>query len=44
VWTAYLGWTNQLDRHRPLARWVLPLWLYVTVTGVLVYVLLYRTW
>jgi protein SCO1/2/putative membrane protein len=44
LWTAYLGWTNQLPRHRPLAKWVLPLWLYVTVTGVLVYVLLYRVY
>jgi protein SCO1/2/putative membrane protein len=44
LWTAYLGWTNQLDRHRPLAKWVLPLWLYVTVTGVVVYVLLYRVY
>jgi protein SCO1/2/putative membrane protein len=44
LWTAYLGWTNQLARHRPLAKWVLPLWLYVTVTGVAVYVLLYRVY
>src|SRR6266566_120586 len=32
-------------RHRAIARWTLPIWLYVSVTGVLVYVLLYRpTW
>jgi putative membrane protein len=31
--------------HRSIARWTLPLWLYVSVTGVLVYVLLYQpTW
>jgi putative membrane protein len=28
--------------HRKIARWTLPLWLYVSVTGVLVYVMLYR--
>ena len=32
-------------QHRSIARWTLPIWLYVSVTGVLVYVLLYRpTW
>ena len=32
-------------QHRAVARWTLPIWLYVSVTGVLVYVLLYRpTW
>jgi putative membrane protein len=31
--------------HRSIARWTLPIWLYVSVTGVLVYVLLYQpTW
>ena len=30
------------DRHRRLARWTLPLWLFVSVTGVLVYLMLYR--
>ena len=31
--------------HRAIARWTLPIWLYVSVTGVLVYVLLYQpTW
>jgi uncharacterized membrane protein YozB (DUF420 family) len=29
-------------QHRALARWTLPIWLYVSVTGVLVYVLLYQ--
>ena len=29
-------------QHRVIARWTLPIWLYVSVTGVLVYVLLYR--
>ena len=29
-------------RHRKIARWTLPVWLYVSVTGVIVYVMLYR--
>jgi uncharacterized membrane protein YozB (DUF420 family) len=30
------------DRHRAIARWTLPLWMYVSVTGVVVYLMLYR--
>lgn len=33
---------GRFDRHRKIARWTLPLWLYVSVTGVVVYVMLYR--
>ena len=33
---------GQFDRHRKIARWTLPLWLYVSVTGVVIYVMLYR--
>ena len=33
---------GQFDRHRRIARWTLPLWLYVNVTGVVVYWMLYR--
>ena len=32
---------ERFDRHRKIARWTLPLWLYVSVTGVIVYWLLY---
>ena len=32
---------DRFDRHRRIARWTLPLWLYVSVTGVAVYVMLY---
>jgi len=39
--TLYRGWTRQDDRHRRLARIALPVWLYVSVTGVLVYLMLY---
>jgi uncharacterized membrane protein YozB (DUF420 family) len=40
--TAYLGLKNRLARHVRLARWTLPIWLYVSVTGVVVYWMLYR--
>lgn len=39
------GLGARFAQHRSIARWTLPIWLYVSVTGVLVYVLLYRpTW
>jgi uncharacterized membrane protein YozB (DUF420 family) len=38
VWQAARG---RFDRHRRIARWTLPLWLYVSVTGVLIYLMLY---
>ncbi len=40
--TAYLGMCNRLKRHVRVARWTLPIWLYVSVTGVVVYWMLYR--
>lgn len=33
---------EQFDRHRRIARWTYPIWLYVSVTGVVIYVLLYH--
>jgi putative membrane protein len=30
------------DRHRRIARWTIPIWLYVSITGVLVYLMLYK--
>ncbi len=39
--TLYRGWTNRLELHRRVARWTLPLWLYVSGSGVAVYLLLY---
>jgi uncharacterized membrane protein YozB (DUF420 family) len=33
---------GRFDRHVRIARWTLPLWLYVSVTGVIVYLMLYR--
>jgi uncharacterized membrane protein YozB (DUF420 family) len=36
------GLNGRFQAHRAIARWTLPIWLYVSVTGVLVYVLLYQ--
>ena len=33
---------ERFDRHRVIARWTLPVWLYVSVTGVVIYLMLYR--
>ena len=33
---------GRFERHRPLARWTYPIWLYVSVTGVVIYFLVYR--
>lgn len=40
--TLVRGLREQFVRHRRLARWTLPIWLYVSVTGVVIYLLLYR--
>ncbi len=36
------GLRGRFERHRRIARWTYPIWLYVSVTGVVVYVMLYR--
>src|SRR5690242_2824382 len=33
---------ERFDRHRAIARWTYPLWLYVSITGVVIYVMLYH--
>jgi putative membrane protein len=40
--TIYLGLTNRRRAHVRLARWTFPIWMYVSITGVLVYLLLYQ--
>jgi len=40
--TIYRAWRGEFGRHRRVARWTLPVWLYVSVTGVVVYWMLYR--
>jgi len=42
VMTLWRAWKKRFEAHARLARWTLPIWLYVSVTGVLVYVMLYR--
>jgi uncharacterized membrane protein YozB (DUF420 family) len=37
-----LGLSGRLALHRRLARWAWPIWMYVSVTGVVIYVLLYQ--
>lgn len=34
------AWNRENDRHKKIARWTMPIWLYVSLTGVLVYVLI----
>jgi uncharacterized membrane protein YozB (DUF420 family) len=41
VTTVVLALRGRFRGHRRLARWTLPIWLYVSVTGVLVYAMLY---
>lgn len=37
LFTVYFALTNQFARHRRIARWTFPIWLYVSVTGVILY-------
>jgi uncharacterized membrane protein YozB (DUF420 family) len=36
------AWMEKFDKHRIIARWTLPLWFYVCVTGVIVYLMVYQ--
>jgi uncharacterized membrane protein YozB (DUF420 family) len=40
--TLYRAWKGRFAEHRTLARWTWPVWMYVSVTGVAVYVMLYK--
>jgi Predicted membrane protein len=42
IMTLSRGLRGQFDRHRRIARWTYPLWLYVSVTGVIVYFMLFQ--
>lgn len=44
ITTLYLAFRGNFVRHRRLARWTLPIWLYVSVTGVVIYVVLYHVY
>jgi len=38
----YRAWRGRFVRHRQVARWTLPIWLYVSVSGVVIYLMLYH--
>lgn len=40
--TLYRAWRERFDQHKRLARWTFPIWLYVSVSGVAIYWMLYR--
>lgn len=42
IWTLLPVFSRRWERHRAIARWTMPVWLYVSVTGVLVYLMLYK--
>lgn len=42
--TLYRAWRQRFDLHRRIARWTLPIWMYVSVTGVAVYWVLYHVY
>ncbi|HSG49479.1 MAG TPA: DUF420 domain-containing protein [Longimicrobiales bacterium] len=40
----YLAFKERFTEHRRLARWTFPIWMYVSVTGIMVYVMLYQVY
>jgi uncharacterized membrane protein YozB (DUF420 family) len=40
--TLYRAWKKRFDKHKRIARWTLPIWLYVSITGVMIYWMLYK--
>ena len=42
LFTIWRGWTNRVEAHRRIARVTLPIWLYVSLSGVAIYWMLYR--
>lgn len=34
------GWTMQIGKHKKIVRWTMPIWLYVSITGVIVYLMM----
>lgn len=41
LFTMYRGLTGQFEKHKRIARWTFPIWLYVAITGVLVYIFMW---
>ena len=44
ITTIILGFLNKVEKHRKFARVTFPIWMYVSVTGVIVYLMLYQIW
>jgi len=44
LFSVYRGLTNQLEKHRKIVRWTLPIWLYVAITGVVIYVMMQESY
>lgn len=42
VLTVYRAFRQDFERHPKIARWTLPIWLYVSVTGIIIYTMLYH--
>ncbi len=42
IWSIVLGLRGKIEKHRKVVKWTWPIWLYVSVTGVMVYVMLYQ--
>jgi putative membrane protein len=42
VATIYLGYRDRRRAHRRLAKWAYPIWMYVSITGVVIYIMLYH--
>lgn len=40
--TLYHAWRERFDKHRRIARWTWPIWMYVSITGVAIYLMLYQ--
>ena len=40
LFSIYRGITGEIEKHKPLVKWTFPIWMYVAITGVLVYVLM----
>ncbi len=39
--TLYRGWNMKIEKHRRIAKFTLPIWIYVSITGVFIYLMLY---
>lgn len=41
LYTMYFAWTQKFEKHKKIARWTFPIWLYIAITGVLVYLFMF---